>query len=323
MEVSLQKRHLIIFSALTAASILIFQISVVFFLFTVPLYVIMRKYGFQYVSMAAFFVAIVMVTQTLIRGSGIEGDSLRSFLIILELIYPLSLLGGMLVISYFRGSRKVIFLLLAASAGFYILSVPVFVHFSGNNEIVTLLKDQIIYVAQMFSKGAGSADSFENALLLKELQPERIVVTTAKLILRNYVFAYFIMLTVAWYFADAVIRKTEKRSGIKLVNFRVPEILLWPLIISLLGVLADLFLGLGWIGYLMWNSTFIMILLYGIHGIGLIGYLLVRYKVTRSGRRFLIILSVAVMLLPGINLVLLIGVPVLGVSEMWIRYRTG
>ena len=35
------------------------------------------------------------------------------------------------------------------------------------------------------------------------------------------------------------------------------------------------------------------------------------------------ILSIAVLLLPGVNLVILIGVPVLGVSELWIRYREG
>ncbi len=321
MEVSLQKRHLLIFAALTAASILIFQISVVFFLFTVPLYVIMRKYGFQYISMAAFFVAVVLVTQTVIRGSGIEGSSLRRFLITLELLYPLSLLGGILVISYFKHTRKVVFLLLVSSAGFYLITVPIILHYSGNNEIVSLLKDQIVYVADMFSKGAGSADSFDNAVLLKELQPERIVVTTAKLILRNYVFAYFIMLTVSWYLADAVLRRMDKRPGFKLVNFRVPEILLWVLLISLVGVLADLLVELSWIGYLMWNSTFIMVLIYGIHGIGLIGYLLGRYKVTRNGRRFFMIIAVAVLLVPGINLVILIGVPVLGISEHWIRYR--
>lgn len=320
MEVSLQRRHLLIFAALTAASILIFQISVVFFLFAVPLYIIQQRYGVQYLFMAGFFVALVIVLQTVIRSFGIEGRSLRRFLIIAELAYPLAIIGGVLGISYFK--MRTLYLLIAATLGFAILSIPMIFYYSGNEEIVTLLKDQIIYVSDIFSKGAASSDSFESAVLLKELQPDRIIESTSKLVFRNYLLAYFIMLTGSWYLADAVSRRLEKRSRFRLVDFIVPETMIWPLIVFLVGILADVFIGIGWIGYLMWNGTFIMVLIYGLHGIGLIEYLLNRYKVSRSGRRFIVIISIAVLLLPGINLVILIGVPMLGVSELWIRYRT-
>ncbi len=322
MEISLQRRNLLIFAALTAASILIFQISVVFFLFAVPLFIIQQRYGVQYLFMAGFFVALVIVIQTVIRGSGIEGKSLRQFLIVAELAYPLAIIGGVLGISYYYNIRT-LYLLIAATAGFAILSIPVIYYYSGNDEIVALLKDQIIYVSDIFSKGAESSDSFESAVLLKELQPERIIESTSKLVFRNYLLAYFIMLTGSWYFADAFSRRIDKRPKFRLIGFFVPETLIWPLIVSLVGVLADVFIGIGWIGHLMWNSTFIMVFVYGLHGIGLIEYLLNRYKVSRSSRRFIAIISIAVILIPGINLVILIGVPVFGVSELWIRYREG
>ena len=129
------------------------------------------------------------------------------------------------------------------------------------------------------------------------------------------------MLTVGWFFADAISRRLHKKQRFRLIDFIVPETMIWPLIVSLIGVLGDVFVGLGWIGHLMWNSTFILVLIYGLHGIGLIEYLLKRYKVSRSSKRFLAIISIAVLLLPGINFIILIGVPVLGVSELWIRYR--
>jgi uncharacterized protein (DUF486 family) len=320
MEVSQQRRHFLIFAALTAASILIFQINVVFFLFAVPLFIIQQRYGVQYLFMAGFFVALVIVIQTVIRGSGIEGKSLRQFLIIAELAYPLAIICGVIGISYYQ--MRTLHLLIAATMGFAILSFPMIYYYSGNEEIVTLLKDQIIYVSDIFSKGAASSDSFESAVLLKELQPDRIIEATSKLVFRNYLVAYFIMLTGSWYFADAVSRRWHRKPKFKLVEFIVPEILIWPLIVSLIGILADVFVGIGWVGHLMWNSTFIMALIYGLHGIGLIEYLLNRYKVSRSIRRFIVIIGIAVLLLPGINLVILIGVPVLGVSELWIRYRT-
>ena len=271
--------------------------------------------------MAGFFVALVIIIQTVIRGSGIEGKSLRQFLIIAELTYPLAIVGGVLGISWYR--MRTLYLLMAATVGFAMLSIPLIYYYSGNEEIVTLLKDQIVYVSDIFSKGAAASDSFENAVLLKELQPDRIIESTSKLVFRNYLFAYFIMLTISWFSADAISRRWYKKPRFQLRNFIVPETLIWPLIVSLVGVLADVFAGLGWIGYLMWNSTFIMVLIYGLHGIGLVKYLIDRYKVPGSVRRFIVIMSIAVLLLPGINLVILIGVPALGVSELWIRFREG
>ena len=318
---SLQKRHLLIFSVLTAASILFFQISVVFFLLAVPLFIIQQRYGFSYLSMACFFVALVIFIETIIRGSGIEGSNLRHFLIVAELVYPLSIIAGVLGVSYFR--NRTVNSLIAVTAGFAFFSFFVIFYYSGNEEIVNLLKNQIIYVSDMFRNTVTASDSFESSVLIKELQPDLIIESTLKLVFRNYLFVYFIMLSGSWFVADSIQRRRNKKQQFKLVDFYVPEIMIWPLIVVLAGVLLDIFLGLSWLGYIMWNSTFIMIFLYGLHGIGLIKYLLDRYKVPGSGRRLITIFTIVVLLMPGINLVLLIGVPVLGVSELWIRYREG
>lgn len=321
MEASLQRRHLLIFSGLTAASILIFQLSVVFFLLVIPLFIIKERYGFEYLSMAGFFVALVIVTETVIRGSGIEGSNLRHFLIIAELVYPLSVIGGVVGISYFR--NRTLYSLLAVTMGFAVISFPVILYYSGNKEIIDLLKNQIIYVSDMFRDTVTASDSFESSVLVKELQPDLIIESTLKLVFRNYIFAYFIMLSGGWFAADSINRRWSRKQQFKLTDFTVPEIMIWPLIIILAGVFLDIFLGLSWLGYIMWNSTFIMIFIYGLHGIGLIKYLLERYKVPGSGRRLIAISIFIVLLMPGINLVVLIGVPVLGVSELWIRYREG
>ena len=319
MEVSLQKRHLLIFSALTAASILIFQISVVFFLMAIPLFIIQQRYGFMYLCFAGFFVSLVIVIETIIRGAGIEGRNLRQFLIIAELIYPLSIIGGVLGVSYIR--KRTVYSLIAVTAGFFVISLPVIFYYAGNEEIVNLLKNQIIYVSDMFRDNVTGSDSFESSILIKELQPDLIIESTSKLVFKNYLFAYFIMLTGAWYIANSILRKWKKEKQFKLVNFSVPEVMIWPLIVILTGVLMDTIFGINKLGYIMWNGAFIMIFIYGLHGIGLIKYLLDRFKVSGNGRRFIAIFSVAILLIPGINLVLLLGVPILGVSELWIRYR--
>ena len=320
MEVSLEKRNLLIFSVLTAASILIFQISVVFFLLAIPLLIIHQRYGFMYLSLAGFFVALVIVIQTIIRGSGIEGSNLRHFLIVAELVYPLSIIGGVLGISWFR--NRTLYSFITVSVAFAVICFPIVFYYSGNKEIVNLLQNQIIFVSDMFRDSVTAADSFESSVLVKELQPDVIIESTMKLVFRNFIFAYFIMLSAGWFVADSIDRRWRKKQQFKLVNFIVPEVMIWPLIIVLAGVLIDVFIGLSWIGHIMWNSTFIMIFIYGLHGIGLIKYLLDKYKVPGSGRRLIAVSTFIVLLIPGVNLVVLIGVPVLGVSEIWIRYRT-
>lgn len=319
MEVSLQKRHMLYFFLLTAASILIFQISVVFFLLAIPLFIIKQRYGFSYLSLAGFFVSLVIVIETFIRGSGIEGSDLRHFLIAAELVYPLAIIAGVLGMSWLR--YRTLYSLMAVTVGFAVVCIPLIFYYSGNDEIVSLLKNQIIYVSDMFRDTVTTADSFESSVLVKELQPDVIIESTRKLVFRNFIFAYFVMLVGSWFIADSIQRRRSRMQQFKLVNFRVPENMIWPLIIILAGVFLDIFLGLSWLGFIMWNSTFIMIFIYGLHGIGLIKYLLDKYKVPGSGKRLISIFIFVVLLIPGLNIVLFIGVPVLGVSELWIRYR--
>jgi len=320
MEVSLERRQLLIFTALTAASILIFQISVVFFLLAIPLFIIKQRYGFTYLVMAGLFVSIVIIVETIIRGSGIEGSNLRHFLIVAELVYPLSIIAGVIGFSYLRG--KTIYSMLSVTVGFAFLSFLIIFYYSGNEEIINLLKNQIIYVSDMFRETVTASDSFESSVLVKELQPDLIIESTLKLVFRNYLFAYFIMLSGSWFVADSIQRRMNKRQQFKLVDFYVPEIMIWPLIVVLAGVLLDVFIGISWLGYIMWNSAFIMIFLYGLHGIGLIKYILDRYKIPGSGRRLITVFTIVILLLPGINLVVLIGIPIFGVSELWITYRS-
>jgi hypothetical protein len=173
----------------------------------------------------------------------------------------------------------------------------------------------------MFKETVTSPDSFESSVLVKELQPDIIIESTMKLVFRNYIFAYFIMLSGSWFIADSIQRRSNHRKQFKLVDFRVPEIIIWPLIITLAVVFLDIFLGMSWLGYIMWNSAFIMVFIYGLHGIGLIKYLLERYKVPGRGRRLIFVFAFVVLLMPGLNLILLLGIPVLGVSELWIKFR--
>jgi hypothetical protein len=104
-------------------------------------------------------------------------------------------------------------------------------------------------------------------------------------------------------------------------GFRVPDWLVWPLLVPWAVVLLDLKISLGPLRYVAWNLGLIMLFTYGMQAVGIIQTLLDRRNVSR-GFRALIAGGLALMVLwPGVNFVVLIGLPCLGVSELWIHYR--
>ena len=78
---------------------------------------------------------------------------------------------------------------------------------------------------------------------------------------------------------------------------------------------------MGWIGYISWNTALVMLLLYGIKGAGLIKYLFGKYKLAKQKQRAVVMMMFILFLIPGLNLIVLLGIPGLGVSEIWVRYR--
>ena len=310
---------MLIFASLTAASILIFQISDVFF--AVPLVLVQKRYGFNSLFVAGFFVGIVIILQTVIGSPGIdvgietglEGSSTSLSLMTVRMIYSLSIIGGLMCVSFFK--MRTLYLIICSTVGFAVLTFILTAYYGGTELVLNFIKEQSLeYISRMFD----ISDSQESEIFLREFQS-----LIAKGVLRAYLFSYFLILSWSWYFADLIYKRWQKQAGFQFAKYYVPEMLIWPLLVSLFGVLLDSIIGIGWFGIFMWNSAFIIAFIYGLNGIGLLRYLLNRYKVSGRGRRFIVILSIAVLLLPGVNLVILIGVPVLGVSELWIRYREG
>ena len=111
------------------------------------------------------------------------------------------------------------------------------------------------------------------------------------------------------------------RRRFRFSAFRLESGWLWPLIVSGALVLADLFFGISAWAYAAWNIGLVLLFLFGLQGLAIVLFLFEKYRVPRL-LWFLFIVGLAVLAAsPGAGLFFVLVIPVLGISENWIRYR--
>ena len=97
---------------------------------------------------------------------------------------------------------------------------------------------------------------------------------------------------------------------------------LWPLLFAGALVLADLFFGISFGSFVAWNLTLVFLLLYGLQGMAILRFLFEKYRIPRFLWLLLVVVVVTlVRVSPGAGLFVVLAIPLLGISEIWIRYR--
>lgn len=304
----------------TGAAFLVYQISVLFFLVAVPLMVLGLKQGRNALLYGGSVLLAAILVQVFFRTRGIEAAVLRRFFFMLEAAYPLALILGVGVLFWSRG--RMLYRLLSASGVVLLLSVPIAGVYSGNQEVMEFLQQQVKLVLEGFQQSLGANETEGNSLMLfSEMDGESLYALISEVFIRHYVFSYFLMLTACWALSYGIYRRSMGRSAYNLVNFSVPEILLWPVIAAWFGVLLDVLVGIPYVGFLFWNYGMILLSVYALQGMGILKSLFQQHGVSRFLQILVTVSAVIIMLTPRLNLVLIVGVPLLGLSEYWIHYR--
>jgi uncharacterized protein YybS (DUF2232 family) len=187
--------------------------------------------------------------------------------------------------------------------------------------VIGFLKQQVQTITAAFKSNLDSAASGEGTLLFASMDADAVYSLISQLFVRNYLFSYFLVMSSSWLIADRFYARVSGRSSFNLLFFRVPESLLWPIIAAWAGVLLDSTVGIPVIGFLFWNYGMILLFLYALQGIGVLKYLFGRHGVSRLIQMLVVFSAAVVMLTPRLNLVLIVGIPLLGLSEYWVHYR--
>jgi hypothetical protein len=303
-------------------SILLYQAGLFLVLFAIPIQVLYIRRGEEALLYGILVQIFGILLVSFLRFRNIQDGSLESNIFLLELYAPVIFSGGLFIVSSNRikiKRRYYKFLFAAVLSG--LVGIPYLMFLQKNQDLNDLILGQIQIINNLFA--ANGAEQVESGVGQIVLNPENTLEFAKSLFYSTYLFGYLILLGGSWMVGSLIGNRTmrSKRKVVNLRTFFIEEKNVWPLLFSWAIVLLSKIIDLGIIRYIVWNTGLIMLLLYGLQGIGILQFLINKKNVVKNRRLFLGLLIFFLILTPGINLVLFIGVPVLGVSEIWIKYR--
>jgi len=174
---------------------------------------------------------------------------------------------------------------------------------------------------------ASGSDVVQKAIM-ESMTPEMVLDLLKSIMLRggslvSSVFMFFLCRQLSYALAYIV----QRRQGIttqgvnSLVRFHVYPVMIWVLSGSLLLVVLTRMVKLEIPEILLWNILILCGILYFAQGLGVLQFLLARPTVPPFLRLLLSVLFVFLFFSPGINVVLLAGIVLLGIAENWVPIR--
>jgi hypothetical protein len=303
----------------TGSAFLLYQVGALFFLMSVPLFILGFRRGERTVSYALVLLVCMVLLQVFFRTRGIEDEVLRRFFFMLEIVYPLAILAGTAIV--FWGKGRLLYRLLMATAAVLIISLPVAGIYSGSQEVMGFLKEQTQLILEAVRASVGNTVPTEGEMMLTTLDADTVYELISQLFVKNFIFSYFLVISAGWLIADKFYSRMEGKKSFSLLGFHAPEILLWPVLGAWTGILLDVIAGIPFVGFLFWNYGMILLCIFALQGVAILKFLFGQYGVSRIIQMLVVFSAAIVLMTPYINLVLIAGIPLLGLSEIWIRYR--
>lgn len=304
--------------AVIAASVLLYQVNMLFFLFTVPLCFYAMHRGRQAYILAAAVIASAILVQELVRFGRLDIGQYSSLMLLVTLYVPFSLLIGtgcyLMIDPSIRGLYRFIIGTAAVSAAGLILMGRI----TGDGASAVYLRELVAEQIELMFTDPVNA---EYSGLLEVYGGSQMLVTVALAILeRTVLFSVMVQTGISLYAAGRVVERAYGRKYFSLYTFSLPELMIWPFLTAWALVLLSVFVETGSIGIIGWNVGIACSLLYFLQGAAIVASAMKKRRV--HIRNFTLVLWFAILLLlPGINVIVLLGMPLLGVSELWIRYR--
>jgi hypothetical protein len=196
--------------------------------------------------------------------------------------------------------------------------------------VLAMIRSQAELFVSLYSASAG-ADVVEQSLSAQYISVDNIVAVIKAAGLRGgVVSSCMLLLFVSRQLSFGIARIARKPcpdGG--LIGFRTSSRQIWALSFSLAGVLASLALGAGpfarnaafFAEIASWNVLVICVMLYLVQGGAILLYWYSRWVMPPFFRFFLNLLLIIVVFSPGLNVVLLAVLILLGIAENWIPLR--
>lgn len=303
-----------------ALALVLYELNVLFFLFLVPLQVILVRRGKGPYAAAAGLTLVGIALLSLWRTSGLSSPGERVLLDLTEVVASGLFMVGIFLVTGGGGQRR-LFRMLISSGIAGLVSLPLLFALAESKGFAELIHSQVQAVVTLMkgSFAGGTAPARIDSLL----NVDRLTVLVRQVVLSNFLFGYFVVLAGSWRLASVFTYRVQSSRPHPLSEFVVPEVLLWPVLVSWALVAAERISGISVLGYIGWNLGMIGAFLYALQGIGIVQFWLARYRVS-MGLRFILAAGIVLLLVwPPTGILVVVALPVLGISELWVRYRRG
>jgi hypothetical protein len=327
MYQSFSRRHYFEILLFTLASLLLYHTVLGFVVFLVPLQIVASRRGISGLSLSvgAFFSVFLLIRfwPTIFTNRHVLPDIMGT----IEIGVAGILLLGLIVVNVqFRRRPRTLVMLLVATALAGAVTLPIAVWLSGLPSFQKAMDVLFADIAKTLSSVlASTTDTGATAFLGQMLQPARLRQMSEAYLLRSLLADYAIMLAFSWWAGQAAASRARVALGgeaeFRLSRFRLESAWLWPLIVSGALVLADLFFGISAWAYAAWNVALVLLFFFGLQGMAIVLFIFEKYRVPRVLWVLLVVGLLILAASPGAGLIVVLAIPLFGISENWIRYR--
>jgi hypothetical protein len=309
------------------ASLVLYHTVVGIPLFLVPLQIVATRRGVRSLATAvgAFFTMFVVIRfwPTIFSSTHALPDVLGA----IEIGVVGVLLLGMIVMNVpLRRRPRQMVMILAATALAGAISLPAMAWISSMPAFQQSMDASLGEFSRMLSSlPAPVADARLAAVISLMSHPAQLRSLLEATLLRSMLAYYAIMLTFSWWAGQASANRGRALAGLPPVfqfsRFRMDAGWLWPMIAAGGLVLADLFFGISVWAYAAWNIGLVLLFLFGLQGMAIVRFLFEKHGVPRFFWFMLVAALVVIARQSDAGLFVVLVIPVLGISENWIRYR--
>ncbi len=285
-------------------SVALFYSGIFSFIFAVPLQVMFTRHGVRHGMRVAVSTAAVLLVVHMVQVARLRGlTDVSTGVLILDALMPVGFLTGLVLFNVL--SRPWWFRLPLAGAVALAGALPGMISLMGLTEGAG--SEQLAAVFQALGVGG-------NWELWIDLFRQVLFSTVG--------FGMVAGIAVNWWFGRALVLRSRGVSA-SLRSARVPDQLIWFLIAGLALVVLAWLQGSGVARVIGWNTLLVSAFLFAVQGLGLIQHLLHLRGVGEAGQRMVLTLALILMVVPGLNAIVTGGLPLFGVSELWIDYKRG
>jgi hypothetical protein len=165
-----------------------------------------------------------------------------------------------------------------------------------------------------------------------EAEVEQLSRFVLRVFLSGFLFGYLLLLVGSWWSGSRIVQKgrfaardenpvSVRLASMRLPSFRLPGWMIWAMVVTLGGLVLTLRFDAGWLAYAARNLILVVMTMYAFQGLAILWFFLEKKNVSRGARIGLAAGLFFGLVLPGINLVVLLGLPGFGISEVWVNYH--